>query len=63
MYGRLIRSNDFFVFPRQENRCSSWELLNTTSKFSRSGFFLKDGFKMIFQTATPIFLSRDDFKL
>jgi hypothetical protein len=28
-------------------------------KFSRSGFFLKkDGFKMIFQTATPIFLSR-----
>jgi hypothetical protein len=33
--------------------------LNTTSKFSRSGFFLKkDGFKMIFQTATPIFLSR-----
>nr|AYO28645.1 RNA polymerase beta'' subunit [Neotessella volvocina] len=33
--------------------------ISNSLKFSRSGFFLyKDGFKMIFQNATPIFLSR-----
>jgi hypothetical protein len=49
------------IFRFSKTRKPLFELgtfLNTTSKFSRSGFFLKkDGFKMIFQTATPI-LSR-----
>lgn len=51
--------NDFSFFQDKKTVVRAGNFLNTTSKFSRSGFFLKkDGFKMIFQTATPIFLSR-----
>ena len=51
--------NNFSFFQEKKGIVRSGNSLNTTSKFSRSGFFLKkDGFKMIFQNATPIFLSR-----
>jgi hypothetical protein len=51
--------NNFSFFQDKKTIVRSGNSLNTSSKFSRSGFFLKkDGFKMIFQTATPIFLSR-----
>jgi hypothetical protein len=51
--------NDFAFFQDKKAIVRSGNLINTTSTFSRSGFFLKkDGFKMIFQNATPIFLSR-----
>ncbi len=51
--------NDFSFFQDKKTVVRAGNFLNTTSKFSRSGFYLKkDGFKMIFQTATPIFLSR-----
>jgi hypothetical protein len=51
--------NDFSFYTNKKSLVRSGKELNTTSKFSRSGFFLKkDGFKMIFQSATPIFLSR-----
>jgi hypothetical protein len=51
--------NDFSFFQDKKTVIRAGNLLNTTSKFSRSGFFLKkDGFKMIFQTVTPLFLSR-----
>jgi hypothetical protein len=51
--------NDFSFFQDKKTVVRAGSFLNTTSKFSRSGFFLKkDGFQMIFQTATPIFLSR-----
>jgi len=51
--------NDFSFFEQKKAVVRLGNVLNTNSKFSRSGFFLKkDGFKMIFQNATPIFLSR-----
>jgi hypothetical protein len=51
--------NDFSFFQDKKAIVRSGNSINTTSTFSRSGFFLKkDGFKMIFQNATPIFLSR-----
>ena len=51
--------NNFSFFQDKKTIVRSGNSLNTTSKFSKSGFFLKkDGFKMIFQSATPIFLSR-----
>jgi len=51
--------NNFSFFKEKKAIVRSGNLINTTSKFSRSGYFLKrDGFKMIFQNATPIFLSR-----
>lgn len=51
--------NNFAFFQDKKIIVRSGNLLNTNSKLSRSGFFLKkDGFKLIFQTATPIFLSR-----
>jgi hypothetical protein len=51
--------NDFAFFQDKKAIVRSGNSINTTSTFSRSGFFLKkDGFKMIFQNATPIFLSR-----
>jgi hypothetical protein len=51
--------NDFSFFQDKKTIVRSGNSLNGNSKFSRSGFFLKkDGFKMIFQTAAPIFLSR-----
>ena len=51
--------NDFSFFQNKKAIVRSGTAINTTSRFSRSGFFLKkDGFKMIFQNATPVFLSR-----
>ena len=51
--------NDFSFFQDKKAIVRAGNLINTNSTFSRSGFFLKkDGFKMIFQNATPIFLSR-----
>jgi hypothetical protein len=51
--------NDFSFFQDKKAIVRSGNSINTNSTFSRSGFFLKkDGFKMIFQNATPIFLSR-----
>jgi hypothetical protein len=51
--------NNFTFFQDKKTVVRSGNILNSTSKFSNSGFFLKkDGFKMIFQNATPIFLSR-----
>jgi hypothetical protein len=51
--------NNFSFFQDKKTIVRSGNSLNPNSKLSRSGFFLKkDGFKMIFQTATPIFLSR-----
>ena len=53
------QTNDFEFFKEKKAFVRSGNILNTNSKFNRSGFFLKrDGFKMIFQTASPIFLSR-----
>jgi hypothetical protein len=51
--------NNFQFFQDKKIVVRSGMSLNSNSKFSRSGFFLKkEGFKMIFQNATPIFLSR-----
>lgn len=51
--------NDFSFFQDKKAIVRSGTSINTNSIFSRSGFFLKrDGFKMIFQNATPIFLGR-----
>ena len=52
--------NNFNVFPKKKEIIRRGNLLNQTSAFSNSGIFLKkDGFKMIFQNALPIFLSKD----
>ena len=51
--------NNFSFFPDKKIIVRSKILINQTSKLTNSGFFLKkDGFKMIFQNAVPIFLSR-----
>ena len=51
--------NNFECFPTKKSIVRSGMSLNGNSTFSKSGFFLKkDGFKMIFQNALPIFLSR-----
>ena len=51
--------NKFSFFTNKKTLVRVGNSINTNSKFSNSGFFLKkDGFKMIFQKATPIFLSR-----
>ena len=53
--------NNFSFFKRTDQKgiIRARESLNTTSKFNRSGLFLKkDGFKMIFQKAVPLFLTR-----
>ena len=51
--------NNFSFFQDKKTVVRSENLINNSSKFSVSGFFLKkDGFKMVFQNATPIFLSR-----
>ena len=51
---------DHFAFFKEKKAViRSGQLLNKTSRFSQPGFFLKrDGFKMIFQKAIPIFLTR-----
>ena len=51
--------NNFQFFQDKKIIVRAGMNLNSNSKFSRSGFFLrKEGFKMIFQNATPVFLSR-----
>ena len=51
--------NDFSFFQDKKIVVRTGNLINSTLKLNNSGFFLKkDGFKMIFQNATPIFLSR-----
>ena len=51
--------NNFENFNQNKTVVRSGNQLNTNATFSRSGFFVKkDGFKMIFQNATPVFLSR-----
>lgn len=51
--------NDYVFFDKPKHFIRSGQMLNSTTKFNRSGIFLKkDGFKMIFQNANPIFLSR-----
>jgi hypothetical protein len=51
--------NDFSFFPEKRGVIRVGALINSTLKTKNSGIFLKkDGFKMIFQTAFPVFLSR-----
>ena len=51
--------NNFSFFNQKRTVVRSGNILNSNSIFTKSGFFLKkDGFKLIFQNATPIFLSR-----
>jgi len=51
--------NNYQFFQDKKTVVKSETIINNNSKFSLSGFFLKkDGFKMIFQNAIPIFLSR-----
>ena len=51
--------NNFSFFQDKKAVVRAGNFLNKNSKFSRSGFFLKrNGFQMIFQNATPIFLTR-----
>jgi hypothetical protein len=51
--------NNFSLFPESKGIIRRGTNLTKTSTFNQSGFFLKkDGFKMIFQKALPIFLSR-----
>ena len=53
------QTNNFSFFQEKKAIVRAGNPINTTSKFSRSGYFLKkDGFKMIFQNAVPVFLSR-----
>lgn len=52
--------NNFTLFPKKKEIIRRGNILNQSSLFSNSGIFLKkDGFKMIFQNALPIFLSKD----
>lgn len=51
--------NNFHFFQEKKTVVRSGNSITNTLTFSNSGFFLrKDGFKMIFQRATPIFLTR-----
>ena len=51
--------NNFSFFPKKKKIIRKGNSFNSNSLCSKSGFFLKkDGFKMIFQNALPIFLSR-----
>lgn len=51
--------NDFSFFKEKKAVVRAGNILNQTSRFSRPGFFLKrEGFKMIFQKAMPVFLTR-----
>ena len=51
--------NNFSFFQDKKTVVRTGTTINENSKLSNSGFFLKkDGFKMIFQNAMPIFLSR-----
>ena len=51
--------NNFSFFPKKKKIIRKGNNFTQNSLFSKSGFFLKkDGFKMIFQNALPLFLSR-----
>ena len=51
--------NNFSFFQDKKAIVRSGNSINANASFSRSGFFLKkDGFKMIFQNALPVFVSR-----
>jgi hypothetical protein len=51
--------NNFSFFTQKKAVVRAGTTLNQNTTFTRSGFFLKkDGFKMIFQNALPVFLSR-----
>jgi hypothetical protein len=51
--------NNFSFFQDKKSVVRTGTIINENSKLNNSGFFLKkDGFKMIFQNAMPIFLSR-----
>jgi len=51
--------NNFSFFTQKKAVVRAGTSLNQNTTFTRSGFFLKkDGFKMIFQNALPVFLSR-----
>ena len=51
--------NNFSYFPNKRTIIRAGNSLNQTTNFNNSGFFIRrDGFKMIFQKALPIFLSR-----
>jgi hypothetical protein len=51
--------NNFSFFQDKKTVVRTGNLINSNLKLNNSGFFLKkDGFKMIFQNAIPIFLSR-----
>ena len=51
--------NNFSFFKEKKAVVRAGNMLNNNSRFSRPGFFLKrDGFKMIFQKAMPVFLTR-----
>jgi hypothetical protein len=52
--------NNYSFFQEKKIILRSGNLLNQTSKVATSGIFLKkDGFKMLFQKASPIFLHQD----
>lgn len=54
-----LNNYSFFKRTDQNGIIRANDSLNCTSNFNRSGLFLKkDGFKMIFQNAVPIFLTR-----
>lgn len=51
--------NNFSFFQNKRSVVRTNMLINSNSSFSKSGFFIKkDGVRMIFQNAIPIFLSR-----
>lgn len=51
--------NDFSFYQEKKGMIRAGSFLNSNSKIQNAGFFLKkDGFQMIFQLASPIFLSR-----
>lgn len=51
--------NNFDFFQEKKTIVRAGSIINSTTTFNRSGFFLKkDGFQMIFQNANPIFLSK-----
>ena len=51
--------NNFSFFQEKKAVVRSGNVINMGANFSQSGFFLKrDGFKMIFQKALPVFLTR-----
>lgn len=51
--------NNYTIFPKKAFITNSKAFLNQTSLAKKSGFFFRrDGFKMIFQSAIPIYLTK-----